>query len=388
MRRKVLLIAAPALAALVLSAVFAGILSHPDRNIAPVRPLALEAAGSVRATLVATDTAWRPLPLATTGRALPGPHDSLVQEWPAFHVEAQFRGTALRVRFEDASNRWRVTLDRGDLGRVLLSEPGSRDLLIQGLPPGAHEVRVEKISESSMPTRFGGIFVAEAQDALPAPAPAPRLIEFIGDSDTVGFANGASRRDCTEAEVYASTDTSQSFGPQAARRLGADYRMVARSGIGLLRNYGGATPDATMPWRYGLALPSEPARGQDVRPPADVVVTALGSNDFGSDLTESEPWKNHEALSRDFASKLIEFLQARVAENPGALQVLLAFGEYGDALVLPYQAAEAHLRAEHVPVILVVLPKLERRACFWHPSAKDHQMIAETLVKAIEGSGS
>ena len=356
----------------------------------PVPPVVIEkgTAATPRVAMIAPREGLRPLPLNTVGRTASTPDKKgYLQEWPGFHAEGRFTGTGIYLRFQDMSNRWRVTLDGGDGGRIDLARPGATDVRIDGLAPGEHLIRVEKISESSMPASFGGVFIDDSASPLPAPEPAARLIEFIGDSDMVGFANGATSRDCTEEEIFAATDTSASFGPQVAAALGADYRVIARSGIGLLRNYGGASPETTMPSRYPLALPSDPhAAGQPQRP-ADIVVTGLGSNDFGSDFAPGEVWQDQAALSRDFAPALTEFLRARVRENPQALQVLLAFGEYGDALVGPYRQAEAALKSDGARVVLVVLPKLQRSACLWHPSAQDHRMIARDIIHAIEGAG-
>jgi len=337
------------------------------------------------AELISPQPGQTRLPMLVTGRAASGKKDALVQEWPGFHAEARFRGNAVSVRFGDGLNRWRVTLNGGAAGRVDLARPGVSDLRISGLAPGDYTIRVEKISESSMPASFGGIFVDAAEQALPAPRPLPRLIEFIGDSDTLGFASTSKRRDCSEEEVFSATDTSRAFGPQVASRLGADYRIVARSGIGLVRNYKGTTPHSTMPARYPLAIPSEPAAARLPERRADIVVTGLGSNDFGSDFADGEPWQDKTALSDAFGPALLTFLRERVRENPDAIQILLAFGEYGDELVEAYEAAEAGLRQDGVRVALVTLPKLSRRACAWHPSPQDHAMIADWLSGVIAG---
>ena len=84
---------------------------------------------------------------------------------------------------------------------------------------------------------------------------------------------------------------------------------------------------------------------------------------------------------------LVRFLRERVRENPGALQVLLAFGEYGAPLVSPYSAALDSLKADGARAVLVVLPKLDRTACFWHPSADDHAMIRDQILAAILAAG-
>lgn len=359
--------------------------AHPD---APLPALAVVEGEGISAALLPPQPGLTALPMRITGRAAAGREGAVLQEWPGFHASARFEGREVWVRFADGINRWRVVLDGGRSARIEIAPPESQDLHLQGLGPGPHEIRVEKLSESHRPASFGGIFVQRAAAApLPAPQPAPRLIEFIGDSDTVGFANGASRRDCSEAEVFAQTDTSRSFGPQLAQKLGADYRIIARSGIGLVRNYGGATPEATMRDLYALALPGEPEAARLPQPVADIIVTGLGSNDFGSTLTPAEPWADMAALGRDFGPALTEFLRARARENPGALQVLLAFGEYGAPLVDAYRQTLRSLQADGTRAVLVVLPRLERTACFWHPSAADHALVADSLAAAIRAAG-
>ncbi|MGA0615093.1 lipase [Paracoccus sp. KR1-242] len=361
--------------------------ARPEVPVPPIHVTLDEGQSWFAAELVQPQDGLTQLPLLTSGRASAGKKDMLIQEWPGFHAEARFRGSSVTVRFQDGLNRWRILLNDGKTGRIDVARPGMSDLHISGLAPAEYRIRVEKISESSMPASFGGILIGPTVQPLPAPRALPRMIEFIGDSDTVGFANTASTRDCTEEEVFSATDTSRSFGPQVASRLGADYRMIARSGIGLLRNYDGAAPLATMTSRYALALPSEPAAMRLPERAADVVVTGIGSNDFAAAFAKDEIWQDDDSLSRDFGTALLSFLRDRVRENPGAVQVLLAFGEYGDRLVRPYRAAEAALRADGVRVVLVTLPKLKRDACFWHPSQEDHRLIADWLATAISSAG-
>ncbi|MDF3854287.1 lipase [Paracoccus sp. P2] len=356
---------------------------EPPRPATPVPTLSLAGDAGFQAELGPPRPGWTALPAQATGRAAPGPAgQGYRHEWPGFHASARFQGTGIVLRFDDAVNRWRVTLD----GKAVeVSRPGRRDLHIRGLAPGRHEIRAEKISESAGPALFGGFFLDDSAQALPPPDPAPRLIEFIGDSDTVSFANTASRRDCEAEEIYAATDTSRGFGPQVAAALGADYRIVARSGIGLLRNYGGAEPDRTMDRLYPLALPGQPDAAPLPERKADMVVIGLGSNVFGSELAPGERWSDKGQLRHEFGPALADFAAARAQENPGATLALLAFGEYGPELVEAHRTASKLLDRRGLANRLVVLGDPRRNACLWHPSAEDHAMIAQALVVALKG---
>ncbi len=321
------------------------------------------------------------LPARLTGRIAAGEAPgSILHEWPALQAEARFQGKAVTLRLNDAVDRWRVTLDGG---AVEIARPGQKDLRIEGLAAGPHEIRAERISEWHGAAEFDGFFLDPGATALPAPQAAPRLIEFIGDSDTVGFGNTARRRDCNSEQVFAATDTTQAFPARVAREFGADYRVIARSGIGLARNAGGEDPARTMRQLYPLALPSDPEAARLPAPAADLLVIGLGSNDFGSDFAKDEPWQDNETLSRDFGPALATFARARLAENPGAELILLAFGEYGEVLTAPYRQTAEALAAEGFALRLVVLSKLERTACLWHPSLSDHAKIAQTLTDTI-----
>jgi hypothetical protein len=115
---------------------------------------------------------------------------------------------------------------------------------------------------------------------------------------------------------------------------------------------------------------------------ADIVVVGLGSNDFGK-LREGEEWADEEALRADFEAALLGFMRGLREDNRSVLLILLAFGEYGEALMGAHRAAFEALRADGARVQLVILPELERDACDWHPSLADHAMIADRLIAAI-----
>lgn len=351
------------------------------RPALPVPALQLDAAAGVSARLMPVRADLVPVAARIGGRAAAGPDGGYRHEWPGFYAEAQFQGPEIWLRFDDALNRWRVSLDGTS---IALSRPGRQDLHIAGLSPGPHVIRAETTSEAGAPTLFGGFFLADGGLGLPPPAMRARLIEFIGDSDTVGFASTAERRDCTPDEIFSATDTSRAYPVQVAQALGADYRVVARSGIGLLRNYGGADSGRSMPALYPLTLPGSPQATGMAQRPADTLVIALGSNDFGSDFASGEPWADKTALAEDFGPALLGFARDRLAENPDATLILLAFGEYGPDMTGAYQFAADALRAEGRDLRLVVLPAPQRNACLWHLSQDDHAMIARSILSALE----
>ncbi|WP_148292701.1 SGNH/GDSL hydrolase family protein [Paracoccus aminophilus] len=331
--------------------------------------------------LVDTALTGTPLAVRLEGRRAVA-SDGVWHQWPGFAAEGRFDGPAVSMRLADATNRLRVVIDDGASGKITLVRPGTKTIEISGLPAGPHQVRVETLSEADRPARFVGFATPSGGQALPVAAALPR-IAFIGDSDTVGYGNTGHQRECSGTQVFAETDTTQSFPARVGQALKAEVTVTARSGVGLLRNYGGSA-GPTMAALYPLAIPDRPDLPDDPPGAVATLVVGLGSNDLGSPFAAEEKWGSNAALQSDFQNALIAFLKARQSEMPGARIVLLSFTEYGEEMITSYRAAEAALRDAGSEVALIELPKLERKGCHWHPSLKDHALIADLLIKAID----
>ncbi|MEU4761660.1 SGNH/GDSL hydrolase family protein [Actinosynnema sp. NPDC023794] len=125
---------------------------------------------------------------------------------------------------------------------------------------------------------------------LSKPAPRDRQIEFIGDSLTVGYGNVSGTRDCNPEQLKRNTNTDVSYSALTARQLDADYQINGFSGLGMVRNVAGISPDVTYRTYYDRALLN--VDGDVWQNPGtwrpQIVVVNLGANDF-SDLTPGEP---------------------------------------------------------------------------------------------------
>ncbi|RYD83482.1 MAG: lipase, partial [Sphingomonadales bacterium] len=166
--------------------------------------------------------------------------------WPGVYFEARFQGSDVTVAVETDGEPVRLLVD-GAL-KATLTDPRAPRFTVSGLAKGEHLVRLEKVTESqSGGPRLLGFWTRG--NALPVKR-ATRQIEFIGDSHSVGYGNISPTRECDSAAVRATTDTQLAFGPLAARAMKADYRVIAYSGYGVVRNYGGKMPGENLPLLY------------------------------------------------------------------------------------------------------------------------------------------
>lgn len=364
---------------------------HSGAPKALLPPLAVQAAANgAQARLSAQEfpADWTALNATITGRHSQDSRDAagaIGYHWPAFTAKARFSGDEIALRLEDRQNRLRVLVDDGATLRAELTKPGRALLHLSGLGSGAHDISLQMISEAAAQSAFMGFRLPPTGQPLPAPAASPRQIWFIGDSDTVGYGNSATSRNCSGDQVFATTDTSQSFPALLGQHFGADVTITARSGVGLLRNYDGADAGRAMKQLYPLVLPDQPQAREAALPPPDVIVLAIGSNDFTPALHKGEAWPDTAALERDFATALGDFITALHRDHPESALISIIFPEAGPEVGRSYQAIAPQLAdLQGFATALIELPDLERTGCHWHPSAADHRLIAALIAPMIE----
>ncbi|MCE4555751.1 SGNH/GDSL hydrolase family protein [Pelomonas cellulosilytica] len=324
------------------------------------------------------------LPAAVQGRAVPQSDGSLLRQWPGTYVETAFQGDEVFFRVGAGDVSLRVSVDGA--AAVPLVKPAPGLYRVAGLKPGVtHRLRVVVASESQAgPTTFGG-FLAGA-GTQPAPLPRrSRQVEFIGDSHTVGYGNTSTSRDCSDADVWATTDNTQGVAALVAAHYDADYRANAISGRGVVRNYDGFKAD-TLPEAYPFALfdHSRPATDDAGWQPR-VIALALGTNDFSTPLKAGEIWTTREALREDYEATYVRFVEQLRQRNPGAYVVLwIAAAEDAEVRAEVARVAERLKRAGVERLGFVPVAGLSLAGCHWHPSAADDRQIADAIVRHLD----
>ena len=123
--------------------------------------------------------------------------------------------------------------------------------------------------------------------------------------------------------MWATTDNTQAFGPLTANHYQADYRVNAISGRGVVRNYNGSAGD-TLPVAYPYLLFDKKQQDTESNWKPQVIVIALGTNDFSTPLNPGEKWKTKDELHADYEATYLRFLKDLRAKNPDAYIILWA----------------------------------------------------------------
>ncbi|WP_367127349.1 cellulose binding domain-containing protein [Saccharothrix sp. HUAS TT1] len=321
--------------------------------------------------------------VATAGRVQAGA-DALRFSWPGVYFEGRFRGTGIGVALDDPAADYEVQVDGRTAATLVTPAPGTH--WVNGLADAEHTVRLVKRSESPWATSaFRGFVAAPGGAVLAKPAPRTRQVEFIGDSHTAGYGNLSTSRDCTGDQVNRTTDADRAFSALTARALGADYQVNAFSGRGMVRNYNGGEAGADYRTYYDRALL---AVDGDVWPkPAgwrpQLVVVGLGINDFSTAVNPGEPW-TPESLVTAYKTAyhgFLDKLRARYGNDTTIVVIATQMGNTTAFLDSTRQVvAERNSRGDaRVRHWYQDNSGLDNAGCHWHPSARDHRLIAERL---------
>ncbi|KQS54081.1 hypothetical protein ASG17_13210 [Brevundimonas sp. Leaf363] len=324
-----------------------------------------------------------PAPVYVGGRAIAtgGGYDF---GWPGVYFESRIEGPGVRVRFEAPAEYMRLLIDGQE--RVVFRRPGQVDLTLNNLAPGQHVVRLEKLTESqSGGGVFQGFYPVNGGAAL-AVTPRARQIEFIGDSYTVGYGNTSPVRECTQEVIHDTTDTQQAFGPRVANHYGADYRINAYSGFGIVRNYNGGVTDLSLPIIYPRLKPdtaAAPTQDDSAWKP-QVIVINLGTNDFSTPLNPGERWADEAALRGAYHTRYVAFVRELAAAQPQARFVLMG----SDAFYADVERIAATVN-EAAPgkVTTLQFGDLDRMGCDYHPSLADDAKLAALIEAHMDGLG-
>jgi lysophospholipase L1-like esterase len=303
----------------------------------------------------------------------------------------RFSGPRLEVDLSDefrdgGSYNWFTVIVNGEESHRFRTVKGvSRYTLVDDAGEGQHNVILIKATEGANGRNSVSAFYAE--EFHQAPALPQKRIEFIGDSITCGM--GADEREipCGQAEWMDQHTTWNNYAVQVARELGAQYMLTAVSGMGMHRNW--STPGPIMPDRYASVY-SDPmdssTRWDHSRYQADVVLVALGTNDF-SDGDKPDP--RPAPVESEFKHEYRRFLNHLRNVYPDAQILLLnspILEEHKNEILSTWLhdlKAEFHQGGD-TSIDVFEFTKRYPSGCTGHPSLEEHKQISVELTSVLK----
>jgi lysophospholipase L1-like esterase len=301
---------------------------------------------------------------------------------PAVSVKLKTEGSPEPVFFQpviDGTPGTRFAIPNGEQTVALGS----------GLPDGNHLIEVYRESEG----KFGdSVFDGFTDGMLQAPPASPdRYLEIVGDSISAGYGNlGREQHPNFGADPSGgcpfSTETESAYatyGAQAARRLGADFSIIALSGWGAYRDNSSSTQNV-LASVYGNTLGVQATPAWSFERQADVVVVNLGTNDFA----QGDPGE------AAFKAALTALLTTIRGKNPNAV-IYCMIGPllYGTGLAqatsyLTAVVSERNATGDGRVKLLNFGPQNGSlgTGCSWHPNVTVNTAMADLLVTDVKAT--
>jgi lysophospholipase L1-like esterase len=306
-------------------------------------------------------------------------------DWPGIQVRFRFTGEELKLRFAGGERNYFDLFIDDKLVNTLHAKDDTIAAVNSIKGNGPHSARFVKRTEGGMgETRFYGVELSKKGRLLPWTKEASRHIEFIGNSITCGYGvESASRNDNFDPRTE---NVGKSYATLVAKAFGADYHVVAHSGLGVVRNYGDpekvSTNFATMPQRFSRTLDLDDSLSWNYSLwQANAVVINLGTNDFST-----TPHPDKVIFQREY-EKLIQ--QVRLAY--GTIPVFCIVGPMIDEPCYSYVKEVVHsfgiLYGDYnvffIGIPSALLNSKEDLGADSHPSDEGQQKMASHIIPVI-----
>lgn len=236
--------------------------------------------------------------------------------YPGVQISARFQGTSVKMITKPKSGYFMVKIDDAQPFKVsCVSEKDSVTTLAVALSEGEHDLKIVYAIEGyEFRPDFRGLILDEGCKLVDVKDVKSRNIEFIGNSITCGYGNES--MNANDPFDYATENHYYSYAAITARTLEANEMVIARSGIGVYRNYDGPKTgsDVNMRQQYEYTFYNDKSEKWDFRRCSpDVICINLGTNDTST--------KNYDA--KLFYQAYKDFVRMVRSHNPKSKIVLL-----------------------------------------------------------------
>ncbi|PCK09830.1 MAG: hypothetical protein COA42_01895 [Alteromonadaceae bacterium] len=302
--------------------------------------------------------------------------------WPGTLVRFQAKLQTLSVEIretDEQQNRYKILID-GEVHTEISPRP---DQLIYPVisdfdASKSHEFTIYKVTEyPEAAGAFQGIYL-DAEATISKARPRKRVIEFIGDSNTVGYGNISKTRE--NCDPWTTTDNHLSYARQIGDHFDADVYINARSGIGMVQNYGNTdpSPSIAMPQIYKRTLQHQATPEWDfasVTP--DLVIVALGANDLWDE--------KYEPSKELFQTTYQQFLTTLYKYYPADTRYLLLGDNSKNLQTRVKEIVAQEIRDGRKYTGYSKQYHSNTKGCNWHPDKNSHKKAVKKLSTDISG---
>lgn len=305
--------------------------------------------------------------------------------WSGSSIKINFEGESIHALLKDETgdNYYNVILDNDSIS-ILRPDANKRYYqLASNLSEGKHSIELFKRTEWDRgKTSFFGFKIKNNARLLAKPASKKRKIEFYGNSITSGYAiEDFSGKDSPNSKY---TNNYLSYAAITARHFNAKFQCICKSGVGVTVSW----HPLIMPEMYDRLIPTDSNSKWNfsLYQPDIVVINLLQNDSWLVNLPEHEEFKkrfgNKAPTDKEIINKYQKFV-ASLRSKYSKATIICTLGsmnaaEEGSKWMKYIKIAVENLNDEKIQIHF--MPYLKS---FAHPSVKDQQLMANSLIHFI-----
>ncbi len=316
--------------------------------------------------------------VARMGRMVDQPDGSVRFAYPGVRLSFTFTGksASLDAWSSGANSFLEAVIDGGPPQLIDVREQRATIKLLASGKAGRHHVEIMHRSETWHGVVTLASFDIDGQVGQ-KPQLARRKMLVLGDSVTC--AEGVERMS-GEPKNSRWWNPRQSYGMLAADALGAQVHLVCHGGRGLMRSWNGRTDEANLPdfYEYAIADAKAPAQWDHSKYQPDLIVSAIGTNDFTPGVPDREA----------YVSKYVELVRA-LLRNHRQARIVLTEGSIlngGNKTAMVEYIGETIKRVGSERVTAARSEYHPGDASDGHPTGEQHAAMAKELVPQLKAA--
>lgn len=323
--------------------------------------------------------------IAVMGRSEALDDGSLRFAYPGVTLKFNFIGAelALQAHSSGTQSYLEVIVDGGEPKVIKLTTTDESFTLFNNTEtadnsakhgPITHSVELTHRSETWHGIVTLSSFEIKNGELTTAPTLPERRLLILGDSVTCGEAierTSACKKDSSWWRPRLS------YGMLAAEALVSQVQLVCYGGRGLVRSWNGRTDDLNLPDFADMTIadPQAPVLWNPAHYSPDLILSAIGTNDFSQGIPEREL----------YVSTYVNLVQRLLSEYPNAQVVLtegaILNGDNKAALTRYLQATVSQL--DNPRVHIIHSNYYPGDTCDAHPTKAQHKLMAEDLTPQL-----
>lgn len=296
--------------------------------------------------------------------------------YPGVTFSLNFYGKQLSINAQSSTNNsyLEVIVDNSKPQLINLSPTLQDYPIVSEATAKQHHIEIVHRTETWIGIVTIKQFIIDGKLLAAMPLPTRKIL-VLGDSITCGEAIGRVPGETKNSRWW---NPRQSYGMLLAKSLNAQVQLVCMGGHGLIRTWDGKTNELNLPDFYQLTIADQqhPARWDQAQYDPDLIISAIGTNDFNQGIPDKEAYTS--AYAKFLLTLLSDHQHAQIVVTESAI----LNDEKKAAIIDDIDASIARINDRRVHHAITT--HFPGDAINAHPTREQHAKMAAELLPQVK----